>query len=229
MSARPGAGLSAWYNLTDSRYWGCLALGFLKKIWLPFLTLLGIGLAIAVPLFLEVFTDDLSSSDKIVITVLQAILAAIGASIVLILAYIFIAAGIPKFLKAVRVWITLKTVRKAVESQTGTVQISGITPIENNVGIGLSVGLQDGVFPGQRFVVLNTANQEKWGVLEVSEVWDRYCVCSVSDRTNPEFWDNLDSRIRSDAAPPGGVTIRREIPEEALYDWLQRILKSWRG
>ena len=138
-----------------------MALGFLKKIWLPFLTLLGIGLAIAVPLFLEVFTDDLSSSDKIVITVLQAILAAIGASIVLILAYIFIAAGIPKFVKAVRVWITLKTVTKAVESQTGTVQISGITPIENNVGIGLSVGLQDGVFLGQRFVVLNTANQEK--------------------------------------------------------------------
>ena len=206
-----------------------MALGFLKKIWLPFLTLLGIGLAIAVPLFLAVFTDDLSSNNKIVITVLQAILAAIGASIVLILAYIFIASGIPKFVKAVRVWITLKTVTKAVESQTGTVQISGITPIENNVGIGLSVGLQDGVFPGQRFVVFNTANQEKWGVLEVSEVWDRSCVCSVSDRTNPEFWDNLDSRIRSDASPPGGVTIRREIPEEDLYDWLQRILKSWRG
>ena len=229
MSARPGTGLSAWYNLLDSRYWGCLALGFLKKIWLPFLTLLGIGLAIAVPLFLAVFTDDLSSNNKIVITVLQAILAAIGASIVLILAYIFIVAGIPKFVKEVRVWITLKTVRNAVESQMGAVKASGITPVEDDVGIGLSVGLQDGVFPGQRFVVFNTANQEKWGVLEVSEVWDRSCVCSVSDRTNPEFWDNLDRRMRSDAASPQGVTIRREIPEEVLYDWLQRILKSWRG
>lgn len=229
MSAGPATWLLPWYNLVDSRYWGCLALGFLKKIWLPFLTLLGIGLAIAVPLFLAVFTDDLSSNNKIVITVLQAVLAAIGASIVLILAYIFIAAGIPKFLKAVGVWITLRTVRKAVESQTGTVQISGITSIEDDVGIGLSVGLQDGVFLGQRFVVFNTANQEKWGVLEVSEVRDHSCVCSVLDSMNQEFWDDLARRTRRDVSPPGGITIRREIPEEALYDWLQRILKSWRG
>lgn len=191
--------------------------------------LLGIGLAIAIPLFLAVFTDDASSNNKIVITILQAVLAAVGASVVLILAYMVIVVGIPKFMKWVGVWIALKVVKNAVESQRGIVQASGITSVEDDVGVGLSVGLQDGVFPGQRFVVLNTANQERWGVLEVAEIGEGYCVCSVFDRTNPEFWDELARRMRRDASPPRGVTIRREIAEEALYDWLQRILKAWRG
>lgn len=215
---QPGRG----YNLMK-------ALGFLKKIALPFSVIWGIGLAIAIPLFLEVFTDDASSNNKIAITILQAILAAMGTSIVLILAYMIIVVGIPKFVKVVGVWIALMVVKSAVESQRGTVEASGITSVEDDVGVGLSVGLQDGVFQGQRFVVLNTANQEKWGVLEVTDIQERSCVCSVFDRTNPEFWDDLVRRMRRDASPPRGVTIRREIPEEVLYDWLQRILKSWRG
>ena len=205
-----------------------MALAFLKKVSLPFSVLLGIGLAIAIPLFLAIFTDDLSSNKEIVITVLKAILVAIGASIALILAYLSITIGIPKLLKLIAVQITLKTVKSAVASQANIVQASGITSVEDDVGVGLSVGSQDGIFQGQRFVVSNTANQEKWGVLEAAEVRERSCVCSVFDRTNPEFWDNLVRRMRRDASPPQGVTIRKEIPEEAYYEWLQGILKSWK-
>ena len=203
-------------------------MAFLKKVSLPFSALLGIGLAIAIPLFLAIFTDDSSSNKEIVITVIKAILVAIGASIALILAYLSITIGIPKLLKLIAVKITLRTVKSAVASQANIVQASGITSVEDDVGVGLSVGSQDGIFQGQRFVVSNTANQEKWGVLEAAEVRERSCVCSVFDRTNPEFWDNLVRRMRRDASPPQGVTIRKEIPEEALYEWLQGILKSWR-
>ena len=203
-------------------------MAFLKKVSLPFSVLLGIGLAIAIPLFLAIFTDDSSSNKEIVITVLKAILVAIGASIVLILAYLSTVIGIPKLLKLIAVQITLKTVKSAVASQANIVQASGITSVEDDVGVGLSVGSQDGIFQGQRFVVSNTANQERWGVLEAVEVRTRSCVCSVFDRTNQEFWDNLVRRMRHDASPPQGVTIRKEIPEEAFYEWLQGILKSWR-
>ena len=205
-----------------------MALAFLKKVSLPFSVLLGIGLAIAIPLFLAIFTDDLSSTEEIVITVLKAILVAIGSSIALILAYLSIVIGIPKLIMLIAVQITLKTVKSAIASQTDIVQASGITSIEDDVGVGLSVGSEDGVFQGQRFVVSNTANQEKWGVLEAAEVREHSCVCFVFDRTNTEFWDNLVRRMRHDASPPQGVTIRKEIPEEALYEWLQEILKSWR-
>ncbi len=203
-------------------------LGFLEKMALPFSVLLGIGVAITIPSFLAIATDDSSSNSKISITVLLAILVSATISIFLMLIYFLIAVGIPKFLKLIMVQVTLKTVKRAVESQTGTVQASGITSIEDDVGVGLLVGAQDGVFPGQKFVVFNSANQEKWGVLEVSEVQEHSCICSVFDRTNPEFWDDLVRRMRRNASPPQGITIRREIPEEALYEWLQGILKSWR-
>jgi hypothetical protein len=83
--------------------------------------------------------------------------------------------------------------------------------------------------PGDRFVVLATAREEKWGVLEVSEVHDTYSVCSVSDRINPEFWADLERRMRYDPSPPQGITIRREIPDEALFEWLRVLLKGERG
>ncbi len=83
--------------------------------------------------------------------------------------------------------------------------------------------------PGDRFVVLATAREEKGGVLEVSEVHDTYSVCSVSDRINPEFWADLERRMSYDPSPPQGITIRREIPDEALFEWLRVLLKGERG
>lgn len=113
--------------------------------------------------------------------------------------------------------------------QAVVVEPSGITPIEDDVGIGLPIGVQDGLMVGERFVVLNSASLEKWGILQVHEIQENYCVCSVSDRINPEFWNALEERMRQDASPPQGVTIRREIPDEYLLDWLSRLLKAPRG
>lgn len=200
---------------------------FLKKISLPFSVLLGIGLAITIPLFLAVFTSDSSSNTKIYIIVLLAVGVSVGASTILIIAYRLIVVDLPKLLKWIMALIVLKVVKSAVESQTGIVQASSIASIENDVVIGLSAGLQDGVFLGQRFVVFNTAKQEKWGVLQVLEVRDDSCVCFVFDRTNLEFWNSLERRMRCDASPPQGITIRREIPEESLYEWLNAILRAW--
>ena len=198
----------------------------LRKVALPFSVLLGLGLTIAVPLLLLEFNADGSSSwSEIAIAVLLAVLIAVGSSVVVLLLYVLVVVLFPRFLHRVMVWITFKMVRKAIATEARTVEATGITSIEGDVGIGLPLGIRDGVASGQRFVVLNTASQEKWGVLEVAEVQHNSCVCLVFDRINPDFWTDLEKRMRHDASPPLGVTIRREIPEEVLFDLLQSLLR----
>ena len=189
------------------------------------------AVVLAVVLFLfQVAIDFVSLSIQLItINTIFAILISIAATIILVLFYHLIVITVQKILSHVMVWITFKTISKALTNLTETVQASGITTIDDNVGIDLPLGFRDNVIRGDRFVVLATAREEKWGVLEVSEVRDTYSVCSVFDRINPEFWDDLERRMRFDPSPPQGITIRREIPEEALFEWLRVILKDERG
>ena len=127
------------------------------------------------------------------------------------------------------VWVTFRTIHKFLAEIEPAVESIGITPIDDDVGVGLPLGLRDGLATGDRFVVLNAASQEKWGVIQVYEINQDSCICSVFDRINLEFWDSLETRMRREASPPQGVTIRREIPKEHLLDWLSRLLKTPRG
>ena len=169
------------------------------------------------------------SSKLIAINLVFAILISVAVTLVLLFLYLVTTVAVPKLLTRLSVWITLKTVTKAITNLTVIVQATGITTIGDDVGIDLPLGSRDGIMSGDRFVVLATAREEKWGVLEVSEVRDTYSVCSVSDRINPEFWADLERRMRYDPSPPQGITIRREIPEEALFEWLRALLKGERG
>ncbi len=189
------------------------------------------AVALAVVLFVFQVTIEFVhlSIQLIAINLVFAILISIAVTLVLIFLYLIITVTVPKLLTRLSVWITLRTVTKAITNLTVIVQATGITTIGDDVGIDLPLGSRDGIMSGDRFVVLATAREEKWGVLEVSEVRDTYSVCSVSDRINPEFWADLERRMRYDPSPPQGITIRREIPEEALFEWLRALLKGERG
>jgi hypothetical protein len=130
-----------------------------------------------------------------------------------------------RLLRRLAVWVTFKTIRKFVSEIEPTVEPLGIATVDDDVGVGLPLGLRDGVIKGEKFVVLNTASEEKWGTLEVLDVWEISCICSVFDRTNEEFWNNLERKMRQDPSFPRGATVRREIPNELLFDWLQALLK----
>ena len=200
-----------------------------RKWVLAFSVLLGLGLAVSVPWLLAVWTDDTSSDGKIAVVIVLAVLAAAAFSIALLLLYHVATVRIPRLLRRLAIWVTFRTVREALSRQAIAVEPMGITPIDDEVGIGLPLGLQEGLATGDRFVVLNAASQEKWGVIQVYETSENSCICSVFDRINPEFWDSLEARMRYNACPPKGVTIRREIPDEYLLDWLTRLLKTPRG
>ena len=200
-----------------------------RKWALPFSVLLGLGLAVSVPWLLAVWTDGTSSNGEIAVVVVLAVVMAAAAGIALLLLYHLATVRIPRLLRRLAVWVTFRTVRDALSKQALVVELSGLTQIGEAVGIGLPLGLRDGLVIGERFAVLNAASQEKWGTLQVSEIREESCICSVFDRINQEFWDGLEGRMRYDASPPRGVTIRREIPEEYLLDWLSRLLNAPRG
>ena len=200
-----------------------------RKWALPFSVLLGLGLAVSVPWLLAVWTDDASSNTGIAVVIVLAVLASAAASLVLLLLYHLAAVRTPRLLRRIMVWVTFKTVRAALSQQAVVVEPLAITPILDGVGIGLPLGLQDGLLIGEQFLVLNAASQEKWGVLQVSDINEESCVCTVLDRVNPEFWDALERRLRHDASPPQGVIIRRALQEEHLLDRLERLLRAYRG
>ena len=136
-----------------------------------------------------------------------------------------VAWGSSRLLRRIAVWVTFKTVRRAISVQSAPLKPKGITTVNDDVGVVLPVGRNDNVIEGLRFVVENAADGEKWGILSVVWVDENSCTCSVSGRINDEFWANLERRMRSAPSFPGGVAVRREIPNEQLLDWLQALLK----
>lgn len=200
-----------------------------RKWALPFSVLLGLGLAVSVPLLLAIWTDDTSSVGRVAVAVILAVLMAVVASVVLLLLHHLAIVRMPRLLRRIMVWVTFKTVREALSRQVIVVESIGITPTEEGVGIGLPLGSREGLVRGERFIVLNATSQEKWGTLQVYNVLENSCICTVFDRINSEFWADLENRMRYDASPPQGVIIKREIAEDYLLDWLSRLLNVPRG
>ena len=121
---------------------------------------------------------------------------------------------------------------RAIAQDRMEIEPTAIALYEGDLRIGLPVGSNDGLVVGDLFEVVNPAShnsQEKWGNLELVDIEDNTCTCSVYNRNNPKFWDDLERRVDYDPSPPRGVVVRKEIPEEYLLDWLRRLLRTSRG
>lgn len=200
-----------------------------RKWALAFSVLLGLGLAVSVPWLLAVWTDNGSSNVRIALVVIMSVLVAVGFSIVLLLLYHLVTVKMPRLLHRFAVWVTFKTVQGAIARQRLEVELTAIASIEGDLRVSLPVGLRNGLAIGERFLVVNSASHDAWGELEVAEIEEISCVCSVYNRNNPEFWDALDARMNHDPSPPQGVIARLDIPEEFLIDWLLRLLRPAGG
>ena len=189
-----------------------------------FSILFTIGLGI-VALWLAFGADDSLSYRQIALTIVLVLMGIGVVSIVLLLLHQFLSVGLARLLRRFAVWVTFRTIRDAISKQRRKINPLGITTVDDGVGVVLPIGRQDGVMEGERFIIENFADQEKWGTLQVAWVNENTCTCSVSDRINEEFWGNLERRMRSEPSFPNGVAVRREIPEEYILDWLQALLK----
>jgi hypothetical protein len=124
--------------------------------------------------------------------------------------------------------ITLYTLEQVINQHSKVIQAIGVGERDANVVIRLEIGPQESVFLGDKFEVLNIASNEKLGTIEVIEIEETSCVCSVFDRMNVEFWDGLEERMRRDPSPPSGVRISREFPK-GLLEYVRSLVRNWRG
>lgn len=171
--------------------------------------------------------DLLSLSAKFVaLNTVFAILIALGATALILLAFVLVTRFLSKVWQDFQVRITLHTLDRAVGRYSEPVQATGIGARRGDIVIRLAVGTIGSVGVDDKFDVLNAATREKWGMLEVIEVEDTSCVCRVSDRMNVDFWHELEQRMERDPAPPAGVTFSREAPP-GLLDFVRRLVRTW--
>lgn len=117
---------------------------------------------------------------------------------------------------------------QAIEVYAGSVEALGIGERDGSVVIRLELGSNQPAMIGDRFDAFNLASGEKWGVIEATEISSDSCICSVFDRINVEFWQGLEIRMRTDAAPPTGIKFSREVPENILV-FLDRLIQHLGG
>ena len=102
----------------------------------------------------------------------------------------------------------------------------GILNRVGTVALRIEIGVSDGVEIGARLNVYDVANEELWGIVEVVETDDSTCYGQPYDRTNPDFWEHLEDRMRYDTSPPE-VYLVRELPA-GLLEMVELLLDQWR-
>ena len=124
--------------------------------------------------------------------------------------------------------LALFTLLRAVDRYSTPVEAISIGELNGNLVIRLPLGTDDEAESGQRFSAINSATGTLLGVIESFEVGNSSCSCSVSATMNVEFWEELESRMRREFSPPGGVIFSREIPD-GFWDLANRIICHWGG
>ena len=191
-------------------------------IRIGFLPVYGISLTIVLLLFQARVDLSALSSGFLTINIVLAMLIALAATLVLVLVPMLCWGYLPKIGRRVLAAIALRTLSQALRQHDQSVTCIGIGQREVSVVIRLETGFNSGVDYSTRFRVTNTA------IIEAVEVNDASCICIVFDRINRDFWDDLEQRMNRDAAPPLGVTFKRELPVECL-EFVAQLLNNWGG
>lgn len=199
-----------------------------RQIRLAFVTLLAIILALIFPLF-QVYLDFGSLSAKYVaLNAFFAVLISLGVTLLLIALYAVLVGFLGTLWRHLLAKITLYVLARAVDGYGISAQATSIGERSGSVVLRLEVGPAEPISVGDKFSVVNSATRDRWGVVEVIEVQGNSCLCSVFDRINEEFWEQLESRMRRDPSPPAGVAFSREVPA-GLLAGVREVLQRWGG
>lgn len=197
-----------------------------KEIRFAFLPVLGIVLAITFFIFQSILDFRSIAPRDVVWNIVFAILISLAATLLLVGLTVFTRRLFTVRWQRFKVSLTLNTVDRAVRNYLDPVLSTGIGEKEGNLVVRLSTGTAQGTYDGDHLVVLNSTTRDEWGVLEVIEVDDSTCLCRVSDRENPEFWQALENQIRTSPSLPEGVWVVRNIPQGFL-DFFRRLIGTW--
>lgn len=188
---------------------------------LPFLLTLYLG--VAIPLTLR--------EQAAVNTVLQV--AAIGlvtsvALSMLIASYRFFVALVVGTYRSVVRPLAKHAIRSSLEQAMTPMTCTGI--LDRNGTVHLKVALTDSnvIGEGDQLYVHEEVDDGLWGVVRVVEyVEERSVICTPIDRTNSEFWEHLEDRMRFDTGAPNNVYLVRSIPSD-FQRAIENFLNDWR-
>ena len=185
-----------------------------------------IALTIVLFLFQAFIGFHSLSANHIIINSILAIIIAVVASVVILLLKLILTKFGGKLGRLLLAKFALHILGRAYAKYIEVTYATGIGHVDGSVNIGLPLGEADGVSAGDRFRVVNTATREVLGVIQSIKVEASSCLCSVSDRRNPDFWEGLERRIY-DPTPPAGVIFFKEAPDDFL-DFAERLLQNWK-
>jgi hypothetical protein len=82
--------------------------------------------------------------------------------------------------------------------------INAITNESGTVHLIVPIGSASGLQVGSRLWTVHTLTHDVWGTVEVTSVSESEGVARAKpiDRAKPEFWDDLEDRMRKDPSPP---------------------------
>ncbi len=134
---------------------------------------------------------------------------------------------IQNVLSKVRMTIARRMVREYIENQireySSQIQILGLIDKSGTVNLILEQGFSNGISQGMILNVVTDPGGEVFGEAQVTELNNRGCIVSPTNRINTEFWEKLEDRMRSDPSPPPNIVAKRQIPD-GIMDFLKTLL-----
>ncbi len=195
--------------------------------FLVFLALLGVCLALAVPLSLSVYTDDTWPAGERVVVVVVASLVSAGVAIGLIVSCQSVR-GLYAGRRRPFAWIAIRVLEVASRESDPPVTALGIGSREGELVIRLLLGVTNPIAEGDSFLVLNAHTKEQLGSVFAIAVDHDSCLCMVSDKMNRhDFWANLENRMMSDFSAPPGVEFR--FVDQVPIDIVRTLIRRWGG
>ena len=90
--------------------------------------------------------------------------------------------------------------------------LRGIVDWQGTVSLVIGLAGNPGLNPGALLDVVVSATGEVWGHVKVSRTVDEQAWAVPIDRKNPEFWESLEDRMKSDPSPPTGIHLEPFLP-----------------
>ena len=200
----------------------------IREKFLPFVALLGVCLAVIIPLLLVTYASEEAPTGQRVAAIVGGCLGAVALSVVLVAAYV---GSLWVYARRRRpwTWVAIRVLDAASRESGPTISALGIGSRDGNLIIRLPREKNDFILEGDSFLALNAHTQEQLGIVRVVSVSEDSYLCGVSERIgNPVFWETLEGRMMHDFSSPTGVEFSRYVNQDSI-NLVRRLIRSWGG
>lgn len=92
--------------------------------------------------------------------------------------------------------------------------VDGIADEQGTVNLVIDLSSDTSINPGAILDVVVNATGDVWGTVKVKRVAEQRAWAVPIDRKNPDFWETLEDRMKSNPSAPDGVHLEPFLPAE---------------